>query len=239
MHVFFPCRGYVKYSRFVFAIVSIFSFTSPAKADSSLNSQEEKPLTRKLANYYLPSFSIPTKEEEKIEAIEKKPEQEEHEVRPPLLDPIDIRKTIFNNILAYSNRLVSREKLMESILNTYAWSDLSLFYGNTSNPTYNLISRINRTTSVLGEAALATLIATPTTDIAMLKERQQVLKSLINQKALFSALKEELKNYQEAEQSITSFWTSTDPLYGKEYTNIWMIDSMPKGKTLPTSQQDG
>ncbi|XWN35304.1 MAG: hypothetical protein ROO73_00720 [Roseivirga sp.] len=54
-----------------------------------------------------------------------------------------------------------------------------LFYRTTSHPTHHLRSRINRTTTTLGEGVLATLLATPTNSTSELYKRQHTLQTLL------------------------------------------------------------
>jgi DNA mismatch repair protein MutS len=106
---------------------------------------------------------------------------------------------------------------MTPVLNEYAWGDLHLFYGTTSEPAYHLMSRINRTVTTLGEGVLATLLVTPTSSLEELGKRQQVIQTFLDSTEEIDQLKSSLHRYQEAEQSVLSLWTPTDPLYAKEY----------------------
>eukprot|EP01132_Coremiostelium_polycephalum_P002959 gene2959-3692_t len=177
-------------------------------------------LVTDIADHYVRSFDSQASEqkEEELATLKKHLQEPAHHVRPATLDAATIRKTLFNQILAKSNRLSFIQQTMEPMLNEYAWGDLKLFYGTTTAPGYNFISRINKTTTVLGEAALSTLLVTPTSDLTVLRERQSILQALLNDHALLlKQLQEPLRIYQQAEQSMISFWTTTDPLYTKEY----------------------
>ncbi|MGI2298760.1 MutS-related protein [Candidatus Cardinium hertigii] len=106
-----------------------------------------------------------------------------------------------------------------SILNNNAWTDLMLFCGRPNNLAYHFLSRINRTTTVLGECALATLLVRPTSDIATLTNRQQTLQLLLENPTCLTRLKQTLASYQTVEQRLISLWTHTDPLYTQAYKN--------------------
>lgn len=164
------------------------------------------------------------------QAAEADRKQADHEIRPAQLDAHTIRKTIFNNILAKSAKLQAVQQQMEPILNPYAWSDLKLFYGTTTAPSYHLMSRINRTTTILGEAVLAILLVTPTSDIATLQAKQQKLKTLLTNPTQLATIISHLKGYQEVEQSVTSYWTTRDPLYTKEYVKYMEDNFYAAGK---------
>jgi len=190
---------------------------------------KEYKLATAVADVYLRSFATQAEEQKEAIAAEAKKDTPAHEIRPAQLDVATIRKVIFNNILAKSDQLSAAQQAMEPILNEYSWGDLKLFYGTTTSPGYNLISRINHTTTILGEAVLATLLVTPTSDIAVLQERQQILKLLLNNPSQIETLKNQLKTYQDAEQSMLSLWTTRDPLYSKDYVNYMEDKFYAKG----------
>lgn len=104
-----------------------------------------------------------------------------------------------------------------AILNPNVWTDLMLFCGGSSNPRHHFLSRINRTTTVLGECALATLLVTPTSDIATLSNRQRTLQILLEHPTCLATLKQSLESYRNVEQSLLSLWAHTDPLYTHAY----------------------
>lgn len=122
-----------------------------------------------------------------------------------------VLRTIFSNIDA--NLLQTNS----NILNNNAWTDLMLFCGGSSHRGYHFLSRINRTTTVLGECALSTLLVTPTSDIATLSNRQQTLQLLLEAPTCLANLKQALAPYQKVEQGLISLWTPTDPLYTNAY----------------------
>ena len=136
----------------------------------------------------------------------------------PKLDPATVRKIIFHFILVKSKKFDGLQQYMELILNEYAWDDLKLFSGTPSDPGYHLLSRINRTTTTLGEAVLASLLATPTSNLEVLRERQHIIQTLLDNPRAVEELESTLQTYEDGEQSFLSLWTKTDPLCSKEYT---------------------
>ncbi|WP_243519018.1 hypothetical protein, partial [Candidatus Cardinium sp. cBcalN1] len=135
-----------------------------------------------------------------------------------------VLRTIFSEIAANSSSPDS------AILNDNAWTDLILFCGGSSNPAYHLLSRINRTNTVLGECALATLLITPTSDVATLSNRQKTLQLLLEKSACLPVLKACLADYRKVEQCLFSLWTHTDPLYShayKTYMNKRFLSANP------------
>lgn len=187
-------------------------------------------LATDISDHYTKSFVSEAKEEQEAIITETAKERSVHQVRPAQLDAVAKRKVLFHKILAKSERLSLDQQRMEPILNEYAWDDLKLFYGTTSKPGYHLMSRINRTTTTLGEAALATLLVTPTSNLAVLRQRQHILQALLENHAEVATLKNSFQTYQDAEQSMLSLWTDTDPLYSKEYRDYMNGKFYAKGE---------
>jgi len=195
--------------RFSLAILLAFMCFTSAWSDT-----KDSTLAEDLGALYAKSFSsvsaVPEDATKDLKA---------HETRPAKLAEKTQREVLFNDIFKRSPHYAWLHQQRPAILNEYAWSDLHLFYGTTSQPAHHLMSRISRTTTVLGEGALATLLATPISSIQELHHRQDILKTLLADQKAVEQLQQSLRHYQDAEQSVFSFWTPSDPLYTKEYTN--------------------
>ena len=122
-------------------------------------------------------------------------------------------------ILATSENGDRLQQRLQPILNKNAWKDLKLFYGTPSAPGYHLLSRINRTITALGEAVLASLLATPTSNPEELSHRQHIIQTLLDNPRAVEELESTLQTYEDGEQSFLSLWTKTDPLYSKPHNN--------------------
>lgn len=172
-----------------------------------------------IADNYLRAFPSEKKRTRELakEAENKEEEFNPKAVRPPELGSYAIRTIAFNIILAKSNGMCVLQQEMQPVLNQYAWNDLKLFYGSTSAPSYNLMQRINRTVTVLGEAVLASLLVTPTANIQLLYERQSTVKLFVHNIESVKYIRTILAEYKDSENSLLSFYDSSDPLYTKEY----------------------
>ncbi|MEL6539751.1 MAG: hypothetical protein AAFP93_03205, partial [Bacteroidota bacterium] len=173
---------------------------------------EQRSLASDIADAYVKSFPS-----EKINEKGSQKDWDVRSIRPPKLGDKVTREVIFNGIYTKSNSYRSLQQRMAAILNEYSWADLNLFYGTTSEPAYHLMGRINRTITTLGEGALATILVTPTSDIKVLRERQKIVQAFLRDDVSVKALRDNLRKYQDAEQSLFSLWTDMDPLYTKEY----------------------
>lgn len=125
------------------------------------------------------------------------------------------RKVILRTLFAKTELNIPTP--ISSILNHNAWTDLILFCGGASNPSYHFLSRINQTTTALGDCALATLLVTPISDVDTLCKRQQTIKLLLKSPSCLADLKQSLNDYRKIEHSLLSLWTYTDPLYSHTY----------------------
>ncbi len=173
-------------------------------------------LSQEIADHYIKSFgNTSNKIDLKEEEINKK--RKIYEVRPPELGPINKTQVIFNDIFTNSELFHILEKNMKHILNEYSWDDLKIVYGTTSAPSYHLLSKVNKTYSAMGEAILASMLVTPILNIKLLKIRQQIIKKFINHVLDTQKIKSALKIFKDSENSLLSFWTKKDPMYGKDY----------------------
>ena len=206
-------------------ILLVMTCACPVGAQEVSSSESSYKLATDIADHYIKSFPS---EVSSLEAPKK--EQKAYEVRPPHLEEKVKREVVFNSIFTKSSNYTLLQQKMAAILNEYAWGDLKIFYGTTSTPAYHLMSRINKTNTLLGEGVLATMLVTPTRCIEELKSRQRTIQTFLDNPKEAAALKNSLRNYQEAEESLFSLWTSSDPLYAKEYTKYMDKYFYSKGK---------
>ncbi len=211
------------------------------KLTTSLSTFSEKTkeynLATDIADHYIKSFSI-EKEEEDIGPIESK--LKAYQTSSIEIDEVTKRKVSLAKILGGSSQHYELQKNMEQVLNSYAWNDLKLFYGTTSDPGYHLISKINRTITNIGEGVLATMIVTPTSNIYFIKERQNIIKTFISKSEEIEKLLNSLRIYKDSENSVLSFWTKREPLYSKEYNDYmnkkFYFKSKEKNKSVGSLQ---
>ncbi len=185
---------------------------TPCVAETDQVTEKDYQLATDIADAYIRSF--PSEVEDTGLTVK---EHAAHEIRPPRLTESTKRGVVFNRLFTKSKAYTLLQQKMAPILNEYVWGDLHIFYGTTSEPSYHLMSRINRTVTILGEGVLATLLVTPTSNLEELRKRQHMIRTFLDNTVEADQLKASLCRYQEAEQSILSLWTLTDPLYTKEY----------------------
>ncbi len=193
-----------KITLWVLGLVAIFSSIAQAVPEVSLATE--------IANHYTKSFPERTISQEKPDN-----DKQAHEAAPAQLGQRTRREVIFNRVFTKSENYALLEEKMQPILNKYAWPDLKLFYGTSTAPDYHLMGRINKTHTLLGEGALATMLVTPTSSIAELSKRQSMIQAFLEAPEALAQLRESLHTYQEAEEGLYSLWTPNDPLYTSEY----------------------
>ncbi|CCM09799.1 Putative uncharacterized protein [Cardinium endosymbiont cEper1 of Encarsia pergandiella] len=199
---------------------------------------EEAPsMATQLADHYLKSFSESVKPFPKANQI-KEAKASNIDITQIHLSPRAERDVVFNEIFAKSSYY--QKRYQQSLFNPYGWNDLHLFYGTTTAPDYHFLSRINKTLTVLGEGALASLIGAPIADLESLTKRQQFVALLCQDRPLYNDLKSALQHYQPSEKAMLSFWTETDPLYPKEYdkylTRLFYTGSAASNKSATALQ---
>ncbi|AWN81985.1 MutS-related protein [Candidatus Cardinium hertigii] len=184
---------------------------------SATRSIQDEKLMTKIAYNYLRSFATAQKTAPThplIASVQQPTKQKQLPLGEVTLAESTQRKVVLRTLFA--DLAINQIATDKDLLNHNAWLDLALFCGTSSNPSHHLLASINKTTTVLGECALATLLATPTSDLSILLNRQEMVKLLVEQPDYLKALQEVLVSYRKVEPRLLSFWTSTDPLYTKE-----------------------
>ena len=199
-------ESFVK-SKFNIAFISTFFSINFAFAGEG--SDKSFVSIKNISNAYLKSFGFTEEDGEvlPIQAARDRQKKVDYStVKPPVMDDVILRRTIFD-IYENSPRTTEFVRNNSSVLNKFAWNDLKLFYGTTSNLQLSLLSRINNTKTTIGECALAVLLATPTADIEELMARQEVINSFLTTDSIHDNVKHYIELYKNIEQSFISFWS--------------------------------
>ncbi len=89
------------------------------------------------------------------------------------------------------------------------WQDLNLF-NSAQEDAACFIDKIDRTICQMGKPVLYFLLTQPTTDGAIIKKRQSIIKELVDDKVLFDKLENDFLALKDVENNLLSFWTN-DP----------------------------
>ena len=188
----------------VFFSISNVTFAEGKENLPSYNLEEDA------KNLYLKSFFYKKEEQLAEETFEEEENREKSwNLKPLPLNDRDIRSLVISNIVDFEKNWPSSK----NVYSKYLIGDCDIFFGKNKDPKFNLISKINRTKTVVGEVTLATLLTRPTTNIQDLLKRQQTIQILIDFKKKNDVFDKVLNTYKDIENSVTSLFSSRDPFY--------------------------
>jgi len=135
--------------------------------------------------------------------------------------PERVQKTVAFQILANAEK---GQETPTSTVDKTTWRDLDILSGSEKNPEVYLGSLINRTNTELGKTYLLGTIARPTANIALLKNRQHVVKELIGNTELFKELETLFQEMKKTESQLLSFWNTALTLPGTIHNQYWKFN---------------
>ncbi|MGE0207116.1 MAG: hypothetical protein AB7R69_04700, partial [Candidatus Babeliales bacterium] len=112
-----------------------------------------------------------------------------------------------------------------TLLDTGLLKKMEIFSGDETSSAH-LFSKVARTRTIAGEAALARMLAEPIQDISLLKERQNIIQELINNQDLFEKLDAELQAIKEVESFLYSYFQQEDPTNKELFKKSYFRDSL-------------
>jgi hypothetical protein len=120
--------------------------------------------------------------------------------------------TLFEKEEEHSNKSLANKNLADKDLtaeidNSSTWKDLDLFCGKSDIQKF-VANAIDRTVTEIGKVSLYNLLATPKSDIELLKKRQKIIALLKEDKILCVTLEKSLQNIKSAENILLSLWES-------------------------------
>ncbi len=96
------------------------------------------------------------------------------------------------------------------IINPNILLDLEIFEDNENNTENTVFSRLNCTETLFGENYLKEMLKKPIRNIKILKQRQEIISKMLNNKKLNELLKNSLINFTNMESNIMWFWKSEE-----------------------------
>lgn len=117
------------------------------------------------------------------------------------------------------------------VINTTTCSDIELLCGDDpENLSHHLLSCVDHTLTTVGNIQLQKMLFTPLHDIKQLKNRQQIIKELINNEQLFNQVEQLLQNLKETEDELASFWkyqnAALTPLFQGTYFTLPLFSAL-------------
>ncbi len=170
---------------------------------------------KQLACYHLPSLAQAEADEIAFEqaitksntdamSIEKRPLHQTFTIQTPKIGDVEKVRILYNILAAHDKE--TQSIIPTATIDKNVVEDMRLFCGEQNNLTEHLFGKINRTLTSVGSIELQRMLAQPTTDIAELQQRQNVVKALVSDEALFNALHQELEEIKAGENNLVWFW---------------------------------
>jgi hypothetical protein len=199
---------YSQLKRLLSVILCCSLLSSPALHAVNAAEEANNSLYAVIKKEYLPGISL-SKPEPKPDSG-KKDEKPDLTVRTLTQDE---RKVIAFDLLASKNQLKD-----QGFLTRNSWYDLELF--NSSN----VLKTINRTRTSFGEAVLGTMLVN---GAGVNPEKNQALvRSLVDDTALFTKVDNTLKEFADAEGLFLSYYLPTDPAKENYFKDLYFGDRM-------------
>lgn len=99
--------------------------------------------------------------------------------------------------------------------------DLDVYYGTGEDTGQTLVSKIDNTQTVFGEVGLARAISAPSADASLLKLRQDFIKELVENEALFNELAALFARVRNAESGFFSYLRKNDPVSEQLFKDLY------------------
>ncbi len=181
----------------LFCLISFFSINTIQSAQS---------IYTQLAEYNLRAF--PTEEEEEYEG-NSMAEWVSYSLEKQMNPPPKLKRRHTLSILATINK--HAENLPnEMVLDAMTWEDLNLFCGKQARGNY-LAHAIDCTHTELGSVTLLAMLAKPSVDITILKQRQAIIDFFLKHDDIRIQLQELLDELAKNESIMLSLWCQ-DPI---------------------------
>ncbi|MFH1831461.1 MAG: hypothetical protein ABH827_01530 [bacterium] len=203
------------------SLILFFLTTNLVGATTEQIAQKEQPnVYNELAKLHLPSLANQELQEKQIaEQIQKENDKALEEARK--INPqaqttknIKIQKLgdveklrITYQILTTENALLDTKT---PVLHQNVANDLELFCGDKGALEHHLFALLDNTQTTAGKIELQKILYKPTTNITDLQKRQQIIKALIEDEALFKLLDEKLATIKNVETDFIWLWKTLD-----------------------------
>lgn len=186
-----------------FVVLSCGAFITEAESTTNLFETAKQ--------QYLRSFPIVREEKPQ----EKKDENKKICLEVRELSEREQREIVFD--------LVSKIKflhLQSTFIDQALLKNLEIFCGGEDS-SQNLFNTIKRTKTVAGEAGLAQLISAPTSNIELLKERQEAVQELLANPELFEQLEIIFDEIKKVESDFLSYWDKENPMNEEIFKKVY------------------
>ncbi len=187
--------------------------------------QKSKNIYGELETLLMPSIIKTEDDSDKI-INNKKADTKTNEIKLPKLSNYESHKIIFEILQNNKKAQITDKK----IINKNLAKDLNLFSGEQLNPNKNLINSIGRTKTKVGKIQLSKIIFSPTKNINKLRNRQTLIKNLLEREDIFVELEKNLEIIKENENDFLAFWKEFDVLSKRLIQDFFYFQAEPLKK---------
>ena len=139
------------------------------------------------------------------------------------LSELDQTRVVFELFSMFGSKQQSK------VLNKNVWKDLELFCGSGDDASVHLLSRLDRTNTIFGKAALAHILAAPISDIQLLRGRQALVRHFLDSTQSFDELDAALNDIAGVQETVLSFWKPTTDFREKSLEKVYWSGKWFKG----------
>jgi len=142
-----------------------------------------------------------------------------------IISPLDRYKTVLTILKQGS---ITRNIIEKAVLNATTISDLGLLFYDVSKPSFTVLKKINRTKTTLGECSLGYLLITPTVDINLLQDRQNIIRFLVQDDEARTMLQNVIRTFADQEDQLLALWNKNDLMYSKNMNQSLFSNNLRK-----------
>jgi len=150
-----------------------------------------------------------------------------------IISPLDKWQTALSIL---KEAAILENKVQPATLSETTISDLGLLFHDVSNPDFTILKKLARTQTVLGQATLAGMLITPTTDIDVLMQRQNVIRFFVENDDVRESLYNLLTPLAEKEERLLALWNPADILYSKNLSLLLFGGNIRKKQSATGSE---
>ena len=189
---------------------SLLSFTLLSHAAEPVAKQPQPITYKEVGDPLIAAIGFVDKEKQELTEKEK---QEVLKAIPPLNEGEKL-KLAFEILEAHgqtSTAVPAMPAASYRAMKTTA-KELELFFNQGADSKNHLFSKINHTSTIMGQAALAKMVLEPIDEIQKLRNRQTFTQELVTNKELFNELDSLLATLAKKESDMLSFWQKANPV---------------------------
>jgi len=158
-----------------------------------------------------------------------------HEVMTPALSSLKDEAEVISPFERYATVISilksgthQRGNLRPCTLNKTTIGDLNILFYDTSKPNFTVLKSICRTKTTLGECSLGNMLLTPSANITLLQERQNIIRFLVENDDARISLQNLIEPFSAQESQLLALWNKNDIIYGNNMAQLLFSGKIAK-----------